>query len=178
MANCKLAAVSSLEVYYIDGYHIIIAEGQRHSEWEVPGIVQLPIEIYPPQFRVELCGEGPKKGTSFKVSRAFRFGEKQDQLTIHTAEGPQVVSVQSLADKIVEPLESESAASSHEIEGKSYNMSFEEAYDNAVSNFMEAHPMPGADIKVKSELLSVRSEHGGFAPVNVMTVKIKAMYAI
>ncbi len=176
MTNCKSADVTSLEIYFIDGYHIIIAKGTRTSESEIPNIVQLPIEIYPPQFRVELCGTGPMKGTEFTVSKAFKFGEKQDSLTVYTSEGPKVVLVQEINEENAMPDSVQAEDSSYEIEGKSYNMSFEEAYDNAIDNFIEKYPTDGADMKVQSELLSVRSEHGGFAPVNVMVVRIKAKY--
>lgn len=183
MATCAPAETTSLHAFYVGGFHIIAATGYRASQSLQPRIVELPIDIYPPQFRVELCGEpGPRKMTPYTVTEAFRFGPAEDELVVYTASGKQVVPVEPLPPVLsVGPDKAGLASDEAEgggtvVEGYSPNLSVDEAIADATAKLL-ATGSSAADDLLTTEVLSIGTAHGGFAGVHVLAVKMVGRWA-
>lgn len=84
----------------IPGAVLIIAEGTHPRSGYQTRLVELPFSIYPPQFA--LMHIAPSTGgtlvTPFRVKAAFPAWEKVDEVTVITADGPQMIKVEQVLD--------------------------------------------------------------------------------
>lgn len=177
--KCEIASTNSLKAYYSEGVHVICAKGYKLSQFVEPKIVQLPIEIFPPQFRVEFCGEpGPKKLQPYSESKIVRIGKKVESFVVHTAEGLVSVEVQEVSFFGIDDAGVKEVASfggGMVVEGISGSFSFDEAFQDALRQIPEQDPVV-VDGMMTTKVVSIGSVHGGIAGLNLMKVILEVCW--
>lgn len=184
--RCELAEVSdkSLKVLRFMDVHFVVASGYRDSTLQTPRIRQLPMEIFPPELVVELCGDpGPLKPQPFFVAEQFRWAKGIEKLNIHTASGIHEVEVQELPLFSTGPwlghaLDESKSNDEDDIErvvGVSENLSFDEAYRDALKKLLKLRPS-GSDRLLEAEVTKIRSSHGSIADLSHLWLEVKGKW--
>jgi hypothetical protein len=144
LTGCELAARSGIRAFRIDERVLLVAEGELPSPGYRVDIQQDPRRIFPPQFdllRCQLPGIFPQVITPFRYAETVRFPADQDTVTVHHADGADEVPIEeygaelsAYAEVVRGSPDRPCPAGADEAVGFSKNLSFDEAFAQALGN--------------------------------------------
>lgn len=179
--ECQLAQRTSIRAFRAGGYVLIVAEGELPSPGFSVDIVRSLILIFPPQFNLVRCprpGVFPQVITPYRYTESVRFPEDAPTVTVHHADGRDEVSIEDCGTELVGYAHAISGSpdrpcpeGADEATGFSRNLSFDEAFANAVASLPAIEP-PVADALSRVQVLEVGGLFGGFAGFRDLFVRI------
>lgn len=173
--KCELSDRTTIEIYFCDGQLVITASGDLPDPgWDVK-IEQSPLRIFPAQYNLVRCrrpGIHAQVITPFKVSRTFPMAESVPEITVHHRDGSDKVAVQDCPDTLSGYGHSGSlTAGATTATGRSNNLSFDEAFADAVD---QLPPSPVADGLTRVVVTEISGMFGGFAGFHELAVTVEA----
>lgn len=180
-ASCELATRTSIRVFYAHEYLLIVAEGQLPTPGYDPLIEQSRLMIFPPQFSLLRCrkpGIFPPVVTPFRHAESFRVGERPEVVTVHHAEGSDEVVVEDCGRElapyvqaVVRRSEQECPEGADQATGFSRNLSFDEAFRDALAKLAPVdNTFPDQLERVR--VLDTVALFGGIAGLHTLTVTV------
>jgi hypothetical protein len=180
--HCELSTRTSTRAYYVSEHVLIVAEGELPSPgWEAD-IAQSPVRTFPPQFDLLRCrkpGTFPDVITPFRRSETFRIGAgRPDEVTVNHADGSDSVKVEDPADGLAPYGQALGAGADQrcpegadESTGFSKNLSFDEAFADALANLPALTPTH-PDTLETVRVLEIGAFFGGIAGFRDLWVRI------
>ena len=180
--RCELARRTSIRAFRAAPNQVlVVAEGDLPSPGYRVDIQQSPLKIFPPQFNLVRC---PLPGfwiqviTPFKYSETVRYPQDQSVITVHHADGADEVKIEECGRELsgyVQAMTGDSARpcppGADEATGFSRNLSFEEAFSDALSKLPPLEPN-GADQLERVEVLEIGGLFGGIAGFRDLFVRV------
>jgi len=170
--QCQLLETSSIEVYYSEhgGYHLIVADCKVLSPTMEASIVETPITVFPPELRIEGCGESDGKAPQSRIiDLMLMIPEKQKEFVVYSKDKRWVVPVQEAPLFTEESLVGDTKKGI-EVVGTSNNMSFDEAYADALRKLYAQIDI--ADAPLDTVVKNVRTTNIGIAGINILHVEV------
>lgn len=177
----QLAARSSLRAFRAGQYVLIVAEGELPTPGFDVDIVPSMLMIFPPQFNLVQC---PKAGlftqvvTPYRYAESVRFPEDQPTVTVHHADGSDTVTIEGAGPELAGYLQTVNGSpdrpcpeGADEAIGFSKNLSFDEAFANAVANLAPVEP-PVPDALSRVQVVEIGGLFGGIAGFRDLFVRI------
>jgi hypothetical protein len=182
MANgCELAARRKVRAFRAGALLLIAAEGDLPTPGFSVDIVQSPLRIFPQQFNLLRCprsGFFPQVITPYRYAETVRFPEDQSHVTVHHADGADHVEIEDCGEELSGYLRAASGDTAHqcpdggeEATGFSRNLTFDEAFANALAN-LPPSDAPFADALARVEVLEVGGLFGGFPGFHHLYVRV------
>lgn len=176
--QCELASRRSIRAFYLREFLLIVAEGDLPTPCYEVEIEQNLLTVEPPEFVLKRCYTGgfcPEVITPYKESKMFHRRSRPQQIVVHHADGSDTVEVENLGEG--SPLQDSLIASSKpggdEAIGRSRNLSFDEAFADALRNLPPLDPHPDQmDVVIVDE---IRGEFGGIAGFRDLVVKVRRL---
>ena len=177
----ELAERSRVRAFRAGRYVLIVGEGDLPDPGYEVDIVQNPIRISPPQFnlvRRQRPGFWPPVTTPYRYGEVVPYPEDQPVVTVHHADGQDRVDIEECGNDLRE-FETAVAGSpdlpcpsgAEQATGFSRNLSFDEAFANAVASLPPVDP-PFPDALTRIRVLEVGGLFGGFAGFRDLFVRI------
>jgi len=180
--ECELSTRTSLRAFFAREHLLIVAEGELPSPGYDADIDQSPVRTFPPQFNLLRCprpGVFPQIVTPFRHAETFRIGAtRPDRITVNHAEGSDRVAVEDYGSKLatygqavgVDPMQT-CPEGADEATGFSKNLSFDEAFSNAVAGLPAITPTH-PDTLETVRVLEIGAFFGGIAGFRDLWVRI------
>lgn len=173
--KCELSDRTEIRVFHCDGEILVTATGDApDSGWDVK-IEQSPLRIFPAQYNLMRCrrpGIHLPVVTPFKVARAFPMAESVPEITVHHREGSDKVVVEACPEDLAGYGQStDAAAAGVTATGRSNDLSFDEAFADAVSKLPSS---PFADGLTRVVVTEISGMFGGIAGFHELAVTIDA----
>ncbi|MGH3849852.1 MAG: hypothetical protein ACRDRT_09140 [Pseudonocardiaceae bacterium] len=160
---------------------MIVAEGTVPTPGFDVNIVPSLLKIFPQQFDLVQCpkpGLWPQVVTPYQYAEAVPFPKDQPTVTVHHADGSDAVSIEDCGPElagftraVTGDADRARPPGADEATGFSKNLSFEEAFANALANLPPIeHPVPDALSRI--EVLEIGGLFGGFAGFHELFVRI------
>ena len=180
--DCELAARTSIRAYRVDQYLLLAAEGELPSPGFQVDIQQDPRRIFPPQFdllRCRLPGIFPQVVTPYRYAETVRFPPDKTTVTVHHADGADQVPIedyspelQGYADTVRGSPDRPCPPGADEATGFSSNLSFDEAFAQALANLPPLDLTGTADVLVRVQVVEIGGLFGGIAGFNDLFVRV------
>lgn len=180
-SRCQLAQRSSIRAFRSGQYVLIVAEGELPTPGFNVDIVPSLLRIFPQQFNLVQC---PKPGvftqvvTPYRYAEPVRFPEDQPTVTVHHADGSDAVDIEDCGPELAGFTQAISGdpdrpcpEGADEATGFSDNLSFDEAFANAVANLPPIDP-PVPDALSRVQVVEIGGLFGGIAGFRDMFVRI------
>jgi len=175
----ELAQRSSIRAFRAGQYVLIVAEGEVPTPGYEVDIVQSPLRIFPQQYnlvRRERPGIWPQVVTPYRVAEVVAFPADQPVVTVHHADGADRVTIEECGTELREFTEAVSGsqdapAGAAHATGFSRNLSFDEAFANALRSLPPTEP-PFPDALTRIRVLEIGALFGGFAGFRDLFVRI------
>lgn len=174
--RCKLAERDSIQAFAFRNMLFIRAKGKKPSPCHTVRIERNLLTVEPPGFVLQVCRTGgfcPQVVTPYDVTKPFR-GVAADEIVVHHAGGFDTVPVVEV--HLPSPHERDTLVAGgtggDEATGRSSNLSFDEAFADALENLgplQDPHP-DQMDVVVVTE---IRGEFGGIAGLHDLVVTIR-----
>ena len=175
--QCELASRKSIRAFSIRNFLAIMAEGDLPTPCYDVRIERNLLTIEPPEFVLQRCPKGalcPDVITPYKVTRVFRGRQWPAEIVVHHADGSDTVKVEHL--DVPGPLAKSALAygesDGDEASGRSRNLSFEEAFTDALNNLPPRAPSNPDDLEVVV-VTEIRGEFGGIAGFHDLVVTVR-----
>jgi hypothetical protein len=179
--TCELAQRTRIRAFRVGQYVLILAEGELPTPGFAVDITQSPLLIFPPQFNLLRCprpGVWPQVITPYRYAETVRFPEDQSTVTVHHAEGSDAVNIEDCGAQLAPYVravtgnaERPCPPGADEATGFSKNLSFEEAFANALAALPPVEP-PVPDALERVEVVEIGGLFGGFAGFHDLFVRI------
>jgi hypothetical protein len=179
--GCDLAARTQIRAFRIDQLLLLVAEGELPTPGFRVDIQQDPRRIFPPQFTLLRCvlpGIFPQVITPFRHAETVRFPADQATVTVHHADGADEVAIEGYVDELSAYAEAVRGSPDHrcpagadEAVGFSKNLSFDEAFAQALANLPPLE-VPGADILARVQVVEIGGLFGGIAGFRDLFVRV------
>jgi hypothetical protein len=180
--DCELAARTRIRAVRVDQNLLLIAEGELPSPGFQVDIRQDPRRIFPPQFdllRCQLPGSFPQVITPYRYAETVRFPADQTTVTVHHADGADQVTIedystelQGYADTLRGSPDRPCPPGADEATGFSGNLSFDEAFAQALANLPPLNLTGTADVLVRVQVVEIGGLFGGIAGFNDLFVRV------
>ncbi len=184
--DCEPLGRTSLRAFHCGEHLLLVAEGELPSPGYDVDIERSLLDVEPPAFTLLRCvksGFWPQVITPYRYCEIFRIGPRRDHVLVHHADAtePEEVEVEDLPDKMapgaerfLRPAEaSASGSATQETTGQSRNLSFDEAFANALQNLpgtLPSHP----DQLTTVDVVDIGALFGGIAGFNHLFVRVRA----
>lgn len=178
---CQLARRNQIHAYRVENYVLIVAEGELPTPGFDVDIVQSLLTIFPPQFNLVQCpkpGAWPQVITPYRYAESVPFPMDQQTVTVYHAGGRDEVEIENCpkeldayAQAITGSAERPSAPGEDRATGFSRNLSFDEAFADAVAGLPPINP-PVADALSRVHVLEIGGLFGGIAGFHDLFVRI------
>ncbi|MGH3871789.1 MAG: hypothetical protein ACRDSR_09815 [Pseudonocardiaceae bacterium] len=179
--TCELAQRTSIRAFRVQQYVLIIVEGELPTPGFDVDITQSPLLIFPPQFNLLRCprpGIWPQVITPYHYAETVPFPADQPTVTIHHADGSDQVDIEPFGKELAQFARAVSGNAERpcpegadQATGFSRNLSFDEAFANALANLPPVES-PGADILTRVQVLEIGGLFGGIAGFRDLFVRI------
>jgi hypothetical protein len=178
--RCELSTRTALRAFYAHEHLLIVAEGELPSPGFYPDIEQRPERIFPPRYSLLRCprpGLFPQVVTPFRHSESFRLGERPEAVTVFHADGSDEVSVEDCGTELapyaetVGRVEEECPDGADQTTGFSKNLSFDEAFSDALAK-LPAIEDPHPDQLERVRVLEIGALFGGIAGFHDLIVTV------
>jgi flagellar biogenesis protein FliO len=180
--DCELGARTRIRVVRVDQNLLLIAEGELPSPGFRVDIRQNPRRIFPQQFdllRCRLPGSFAQVITPFRYAETVRFPADQAVVTVHHADGADQVTIedyaeelQAYADVLRGSPDRPCPPGADEATGFSGNLSFDEAFADALANLPPLDLGGTADVLVRVQVVEIGGLFGGIAGFNDLFVRV------
>ena len=182
--TCELAQRDTIRAFRVHGKVLIVAEGELPNPGNSVKITQRPEKIFPPWFQVLRCplpGNFPQIVVPYRHSQTINFPEGQETVTVFHADGRDEVSIEACGDDLAAYSDVVGGGSGEracpdeadEATGFSSNLSFDEAFADALASLPKFEPEPGqADILETVRVAEIGGLFGGFAGFNDLFVRV------
>ncbi|MGH4026658.1 MAG: hypothetical protein ACRDRV_18965 [Pseudonocardiaceae bacterium] len=180
-SDCQLAHRSSIRAFRAGRYVLIVARGELPTPGFDVDIDPSMLLIFPPQFNLVQCpkpGHFPQVVTPYRYSESVHFPVDQPTVTVNHADGSDTVTIEEGGPELAGYVRAISGDAewrapegADEAIGFSKNLSFDEAFANAVANLPPIEP-PVADALSRVEVLEIGGLFGGIAGFNDLFVRI------
>ena len=181
--GCELSTRTSIRAFRVHQDVLIVAEGELPTPGFRVDIEQDPRKIFPQQFDLLRCprpGIFPQVITPFRYCETVRFPSDQPQVTVHHADGADTVEIEESAKDLSPYVQAMSGSSkgacpegAEEATGFSKNLSFEEAFADALAKLGPLKIPPGtADVLATVQVVEIGGRFGGFAGFNDLFVRV------
>lgn len=143
--RCELGARKTVRAYYAPGHLVIVARGDLPRADDEADIVEVPSTSKAPEYAVMRCYDAAVSDAAPKVpylrNEIFRVASRPDEVVVHHAKGDDRVKVLD-ADKtmasFMRSLPEQGLGHEAEATGYSRDLSFDEAFADAVSHLPPA----------------------------------------
>jgi hypothetical protein len=181
--NCELSTRTAIRAFRANGHVLIVAEGELPTPGFRVDIEQDPREIFPPQFDLLRCrkpGIFPQVITPFRYCETVPFPPDQPQVTVHHAEGSDVVEIEECGKELsgyVRAMggsgEAPCPEGAEEATGFSKNLSFDEAFADALARLGRMTTPPGtADVLATVRVVEIGGLFGGIAGFHDLFMRV------
>ncbi len=178
---CELAnwKPKSIKAFYFGDSLLIVAAGNLPSPCYKVRIEQNLLTVEPPEFLLERCHTGgfcPDVITPYKASQLFQRKSRPKEVIVHHADGSDHVKVKGLSEEsqFNNLLAEWGSPSDDEATGRSRNLSFEEAFADALRNLPPRTPTHPDEMTIVV-VTEIRGEFGGIAGFHDLVVKIRRL---
>ncbi|HSV64666.1 MAG TPA: hypothetical protein VLJ59_02000 [Mycobacteriales bacterium] len=176
----ELAQRTKIRAFQAGPRHVlIVAEGELPTPGFDVDIEQSPLKIFPPQFnllRRPRPGIFPQVVTPYRHAERVPFPAGQEIVTVHHAEGSDRVPIEECGPELAAYVQAVNGAGTtgdvDEATGFSKNLSFDEAFADALAN-LPPFSSPVADALARVEVLEIGGLFGGFAGFHDLFVKVR-----
>jgi len=178
----ELAQRRSIRAFRSGQYVLIVAEGEVPTPGFEVEIVESPLRIFPQQYnllRRERPGIWPQVVTPYRVGKVVVFPADQPVVTVHHADGDDRVTIEECGDELREFAaavsvghDTASPAGAVHATGFSRNLSFDEAFADALAGLPPVEP-PFPDALTRVEVLEIGALFGGIAGFRDLFVRIR-----
>jgi hypothetical protein len=182
LTNCELASRDRIQAFRVDENVLLIAEGELPSPGFQADIRPNPRRIFPQQFDLVRCprpGIFPQVVTGYRHAESVVFPAGQDVITVHHADGSDQVPIQEYGrelDEYATVLRGrpgyQCPPGADEVTGFSPNLSFDEAFADALANLPPLDLGGTADVLVRVQVVEVGGLFGGIAGFNDLFVRV------
>lgn len=179
--TCQPAQRKLIRAFRAGEYVLIIAEGSLPTPGFDVDIVPSLLKIFPQQFNLLQCarpGIWPQRVTPYRYAEAVAYPADQKVITVHHAEGSDQVEIEdcgpelaSFTRAVTGDTERPRSSGADEATGFSKNLSFDEAFANAVGNLPPIEP-PVADALSRVQVLEIGGLFGGIAGFHDLFVRV------
>ncbi|MGQ0772867.1 MAG: hypothetical protein ACT4NY_00345 [Pseudonocardiales bacterium] len=179
--KCQPAQRNQIRAFRAGQYVLIVAEGELPTPGFVVDIVPSLLKIFPQQFNLVQCplpGVFPQVITPYRYAESVRFPPDQDTVTVHHADGSDAVKIEECPAELAgysQAIKGDETRScppgADEATGFSKNLSFDEAFTNAVNSLPPIEP-PVADALSRVQVVEIGGLFGGIAGFNDLFVRI------
>jgi hypothetical protein len=182
--TCELAQRNTIQAFRVQKKVLIVAEGELPSPGFDVKITQRPEKIFPPFFQILRCprsGFFPQIVVPYRHSQTIDFPEDRDTVIVFHADGRDEVQIQACGDELSAYSEVVGGGTgaqacpegADEATGFSRNLSFDEAFADAIAGLPKFEPEPGqADILETVRVVEIGGLFGGFAGFNDLFVRV------
>ena len=177
----ELASRTELRAFRLPSNHLLIAaRGENPTPGFAVDLEQSLIKIFPPQFdlrRRALPGIWPQMVTPYRHSEIVSYPAEQSTVRIHHAEGFDDTVIEELDERTARLTSTVSSnyqtapEGSDEATGFSSNLSFDEAFADALANLPEPKE-PVADQLQRIEVQETGALLGGIAGFHHLFVRV------
>jgi hypothetical protein len=176
---CGLAHRKSIQAFYFGQFLLIVAEGDLPTPCYDVTIEQNLLTVEPPEFILKSCRTGgfcPAVITPYKTSKLFPRKSRPSEVVVHHADGSDHVKVEYLGEKsdFSTSLGGGYGAGDEEASGRSRNLSFDEAFADALKNLPPRTPTNPDELEVVV-VTEIRGEFGGIAGFHDLVVKVRRL---
>jgi hypothetical protein len=178
----ELADRGSVQAFRAGRYLLIVAEGDLPTPGYDLDIQQSPIRIFPQHYnlvRRERPGIWPDVIVPYRYAEVVVYPPDQDAVTVHHRDGQDAVDIAACGEHlaqfaaVVAPAPPEQGSPSPvEATGMSPNLSFDEAFANAMANLPE-FTAPHPDALGRVEVVEIGGLFGGFAGFHHLFVRVR-----
>jgi hypothetical protein len=175
----ELADRRSIRAFRIGGRVLIIAIGELPSPGFRVDIVQSPLRIFPQQFeliRIPLPGVWPQVITPYRYAEIVRFPVGQDVIRVHHADGVDAVEIQPWGPELgplAALLPDQQVPGGDEATGLSADLSFDEAFRDAVAGLPPLNGGVVADQLATVRVIDIAGLFGGIAGFHHLAVRVR-----
>jgi hypothetical protein len=179
--TCTLAQRTALRAFRAGQYVLLVAEGDVPSPGYRVDIVEDPRRIFPQQFDLRQClapGIWPQVVTPYRYSEAVPFPPDQPVVTVYHAEGADGITIEECGPELAGFTQAITGSTDRacppgadEATGFSKNLSFDEAFANAIDNLPPLQS-PGADALERVRVLEIGGLFGGIAGFRDLFVRV------
>ena len=178
----ELADRTSIQAFRAGRYLLIVAEGDLPTPGYDLDIQQSPIRIFPQHYnlvRRERPGIWPDVVVPYRYAEVVVYPADQDVVTVHHRDGQDRVDIQGCGENLAEfaavvaPQQTEGGRTPVEATGMSPNLSFDEAFANAMANLPE-FTAPHPDALGRVDVVEIGGLFGGFAGFHHLFVRVRA----
>ena len=177
----ELAQRCVIKAFRVGQYVLIVATGELPTPGYEVDIVPSLLRIFPQQFnllRRERPGIWPQVVTPYRYGEVVLFPADQPVVTVHHADGHDDVTIEEcgedlreLAAAVFGSPDLPCPSGAVQATGFSRNLSFDEAFSNALQGLPPAEP-PFPDALIRIRVLEVGALFGGFAGFRDLFVRI------
>jgi hypothetical protein len=182
LTDCELAQRDRIQAFRVDQNVLLIAEGELPSPGFQADIRPNPRRIFPQQFdlvRCELPGVFPQVVIPYRHAESVPFPPDQDVITVHHADGSDRVQIQEYGPELGQYATAMRGSSGYECPpgadeatGFSSNLSFDEAFADALANLPPLDLGGTADVLVRVQVVEIGGLFGGIAGFNDLFVRV------
>jgi hypothetical protein len=158
---------------------LLIAAGELPSPGFRVDIAQSPLRIFPPQFellRIPLPGIWPQVVTPYRRAEIVRYPVGQDVIRVRHADGVDAVPIRECGPDLAQfatLVLGKEAPQGDEATGFSANLSFDEAFRDAVAGLPALDAGPVADQLATVRVIDIAGLFGGIAGFRHLTVRVR-----
>jgi hypothetical protein len=181
-ATEQLAERDSIRAFRAGRYILIVAKGELPTPGHEAYLEPSPLRIFPQQYnllRRSRPGIWPQVVTPYTVGELFVYPADQSVVTVHHAGGQDQVEIEASGldlDKVTAVVSGPREVidgGPDEATGMSPNLSFDEAFANALANLPHTPP-PHPDSMTSVTVTEVGGLFGGFAGFHHLYVKVQS----
>jgi hypothetical protein len=178
----ELAQRSRFRAFRAGRYVLILAQGHLPSPGYELDIQQSPLRIFPQQYnfvRRERPGIWPDVIVPFRHSKVVLFPADQPVVTVHHADGQDRVTIEECGEELapfaalVQPVEGAAEATVNEATGMSPNLSFDEAFADAVAKLPAPFPTHPDQLTTVT-VVHIGGLFGGIAGFHHLVVRVQS----
>ena len=180
-AGWELAPRTAIRAFRANQYLLIVAQGDLPSPGYEVNIIQSPLRVFSQQFDLlwrERSGIWPSVVQPYRHGEVALFPADQTAVTVHHADGNDQVRIEACGDDLREyaAVVSESqgvhrSSGVDEATGFSRNLSFDEAFSEALTSLPPAEPTV-ADNLSRVSVVEVGGLFGGIAGFHHLFVRV------
>lgn len=177
----ELAQRTAIRAFRAGRHVLIVAEGDLPTPGYQVDILQSPLKIFPPQFnllRRRRPGVWPQVITPYLYGEVVHFPADQPAVTVHHAEGQDHVDIEACGEDLREFAVAVAGSpdlpcppGAEQATGFSRNLSFDEAFADALTGLPPAEP-PFPDALTRIRVLEVGALFGGIAGFHDLFVRV------
>jgi hypothetical protein len=181
--DCELATRTRIRALRVGQDLLLIAEGELPSPGFRVDIRQDPRRIFPQQFdllRCRLPGSFPQVVTPYRYAETVQFPADQTTVTVHHADGADRVTIEGYGEDLQAYADTLRGGGgdrpcppgADEATGFSGNLSFDEAFGQALLNLPPLDLSGTADVLVRVQVVEIGGLFGGIAGFNDLYVRV------